>query len=173
MSRNPVIVSGELGVYAGARLMKERGVSTLLIEDNGKIVGIVTDRDLITKVLAEGMDAQNLKIRDVMSSPVIWIEKDESIISVAKIMTKRRIRKLPVMSGNKVVGIISENDIARIFPDLIALVDEYSKMCRNTESKNPSEEYLIGKCEVCGQYSLRLRRYGGMLVCPECYDALR
>ena len=172
MSRNPVIVSGQLTVSEGAKLMKKRGVSTLLIKDDNKIIGIVTDRDLVTKVLAEEADF-NVRLRDIMSSPVIMIHKEESISSAARIMTTRKIRKLPVANGNMIVGLLSENDIARISPDLIALVKEYSEMHRNKESRNSIEEYLVGKCEVCGQYSLRLRRYNGMLVCPECYDSLR
>ena len=173
MSRNPVIVSGELSVNEGAKLMKKRGVSTLLISEDDKILGIVTDRDLVTKVLAEGVDYNNVKLMDIMSSPVITIRRGESISSAAKIMTRRRIRKLPVVNGNKIVGILSENDIARISPDLIALVTEYSELHHKKGFKNFTEEYTVGKCELCGQYSLRLKRYNGMLVCPECYDSLR
>lgn len=173
MCRNPVILSGELSVNEGAKIMKKKGVSTLLIKEDERIVGIITDRDLVTKVLAEGVDYKSVKLRDIMSSPVVTIHSGESISSAAKIMTRRRIRKLPVVNGDKIVGILSENDIARILPDLIALVEEYSEMRGKRESKNRMVEYFVGKCEICGQYSLRLRRYNGMLVCPECYDSLR
>ncbi len=173
MSRNPVIVSGDISVMEGAKLMKGKGVSTLLIREGDRIIGIVTDRDLVTKVLAEGANYMDTKLRDIMSSPVIMIPQDESVSSAAKIMTTRRIRKLPVIDGSKIVGLLSENDIARISPDLIALAREYAEMHRNSEVRNPGEEYIVGKCEMCGQYSLRLRNYNGMLVCPDCYDSLR
>ncbi len=173
MSKNPVIASGDMPVREGAKLMKERGVSTLLIKEDDNIIGIVTDRDLVTKVLAEGADYNATKLRDIMSSPVVMIPKNESLSSAAKIMTRRRIRKLPVIDNGKIVGILSENDIARISPDLIALAREYAEMHNNKKVRTPREEYLVGKCELCGQYSLRLRNYNGMLVCPDCYDSLR
>ncbi len=172
MSRNPKIVSGELTVREGARILKEKGISTLIIEEDGRPVGIVTDRDFVTKVVAEGLNLDT-KLREIMSSPIIMIPHNEYLSDAAKIMTRRKIRKLPVVKENKIIGILSENDIVRISPDLIALAQEYARLHVQEETENKVEEYIAGKCEVCGQYSLRLTSYKGMLVCPECLDAMR
>ncbi len=172
MSKNPKIVSGELSVEEGARILRELSISTLLIEENKRIVGIVTDRDFVTKVVAEGLPL-NTELREIMSSPVIMIPHNERLEDAARIMTRRRIRKLPVIKGEKIVGILSENDIARISPDLIALAQEYAKIHSENSEEERTREYLAGKCEVCGQYSLRLTMYNGMLVCPECLDSMK
>ena len=172
MSRNPQIVTGDLTVKEGAKLLREKGVSTLIIDEEGKPVGIVTDRDFVVKVIAEGL-SYDTKLRDIMSSPIIMIPHDEYLSDAAKIMTQRRIRKLPVIKNGKIIGILSENDIVRISPDLIALAQEYAKLHTQEAVENKVEEYVAGKCEVCGQYSLRLTSYKGMLVCPECLDSMR
>ncbi len=172
MSKNPKTVPGELSVEEGARILRELGISTLLIEEGKKIVGIVTDRDFVTKVIAEGLPLST-KLKEIMSSPVIMIPHNELLEDAAKIMTRRKIRKLPVVKGEEIVGILSENDITRISPDLIALAQEYANIHKNGSEDMPQEEYLAGKCEVCGQYSLRLTMYNGMLVCPECLDSMK
>jgi len=173
MSRNPQIVTGEMSVKEGAELLKKKGISTLIIESEGKPVGIVTDRDFVVKVIAEGL-GYDAKLKDIMSSPIIMIPHDEYLSDAAKIMSRRKIRKLPVVKDGKIVGILSENDIVRISPDLIALAQEYAKLHTGEEENvNKIEEYIAGKCEVCGQYSLRLTMYKGMLVCPECLDSMK
>ena len=173
MSRNPARVSGEISVMEGAKLLKKRKISTLVIEEDGKPIGIVTDRDFIVKVIAEGVDIKKTKLKEIMSSPVVMISSEEKLEDAAKIMSKRRIRKLPVMENEDIVGILSENDIVRISPDLIALAQEYAHLHTNSDYKNHTPEYIAGRCEMCGQYSLRLRKYNGMLVCPECFDSMR
>ena len=173
MSKNPITVSGKMSIREGAKLLREKRISTLIIEEDQKPIGIVTDRDFIVKVLADGVDIDKTTLRDIMSSPVIMIPHDEVLADAAKIMTRRRIRKLPVVKDGKIAGILSENDIVRISPDLIALAQEYAEVHKKNDLKNYPEEYMVGRCEVCGQYSLRLRRYNGMLVCPECYDSMR
>ncbi len=172
MSKNPRTVPGELTVKEGAELLKKNRVSTLIIEEEGRPVGIVTDRDFVVKVVAEGLPLDT-KLREIMSSPVIMIPHDESLSDAAKIMTRRKIRKLPVVKDEKIIGILSENDIAKISPDLIALAQEYANLHRENSEKEKIKEYVAGKCEACGQYSLRLTMYKGMLVCPECLDAMQ
>ncbi len=173
MSRNPLQIPGDMSIREAAELMRKRGVSTALVVRDGAPIGIVTDRDLVTKVLAEGIDPDTVRARDIMSSPVIMIPHDESISTAARVMSRRKIRKLPVVRDGEIIGLLSENDIVRIAPDLIALAREYAEMHRNGDYREEVKEYIAGKCEVCGQYSLRLVPYQGSLVCPECYDNLR
>ncbi len=172
MSKNPVIVSGELSAEEAAKIMRKKGVSTLLVED-GLIAGIVTDRDFIVKVIAEGLDPSNTKVKEIMSSPVVMIDHDESIAAAAKIMSRRRIRKLPVIKDDAVIGILSENDIVRISPELLEITKQYGEISSFSNDSYENIEFISGKCERCGQYSHRLTLFEGMLVCPECYDSMR
>ncbi len=173
MSRNPVIIPGHLTVREGAKLLMNKGVSTLIVEEDGKYIGIITDRDLITKILAVGINPSKTKLEEVMSHPVIMISATDDISVAARVMSRRRIRKLPVIKDERIIGLLSENDIVRIAPDLMALAQEYSEINTTLKNENRFEEYLAGRCEACGQYSLRLRSYQGMLICPECYESLR
>jgi len=173
MSKNPLIVSGDMSIKEGAKLLKNRGVSTLIIAEDENPVGIVTDRDFVVKVIADSVDLENAKLRDIMTSPVVMIPHDTVVSDAARVMSHRRIRKLPVVKDGKIVGLLSENDVVRISPDLIAIVREYAEMHRDNHSTSSRKEYVAGKCEMCGQYSLRLRYHEGMLICPECYDAIR
>ncbi|NPA74829.1 MAG: CBS domain-containing protein [Euryarchaeota archaeon] len=173
MSRSPAVVPADMTVREGAELMKKRGISTLIVESDGNYVGIVTERDMITKIVAEGNDPAETTLRDIMSHPVVMISQDESISTAARVMSRRRIRKLPVIRGKELVGLLSENDIVRIAPDLIALAREYARIHRNHDYEENPVEYVVGRCEACGQYSLRLRQYQGMLVCPECYESMQ
>lgn len=172
MSKNPKLVSGDLSVREGARILRDLGISTLIIVEDGKPIGIVTDRDFVTKVIAEGLPPDT-KLKEIMSSPIIMIPYNEHLSDAAKIMSRRRIRKLPVVKGNEIVGILSENDITRISPDLIALAQEYANIHNNPEGRERTHEYIAGKCEMCGQFSLRLTMHNGMLICPECLDSLQ
>ena len=173
MSKNPLLLPPETTVLESAKIMARRNVSTIIVVDDGNPVGIVTDRDFVTKVIAEGLDPEVTKLREIMSNPIIMIPSDESVSAAAKVMSRRRIRKLPVIKDGKIVGILSENDIVKISPDLIALAKEYAEIHRNGCYEVEEREYIAGKCEMCGQYSLKLMRYEGMLICPECYDSLR
>ncbi len=173
MSKGPLIVPGDMSIKEGAELLKRRGVSTLIIAEGENPVGIVTDRDFVVKVVAGNIDIENAKLRDIMTSPVVMIPHDTVVSDAAKVMSRRRIRKLPVLKDGKIVGILSENDVVRISPDLIAIVREYAEMHRDTHNSLSKKEYVAGKCEMCGQYSLRLSYHEGMLICPECYDAIR
>ncbi len=175
MSRNPAIVKEDMTIKEAANLFKNRGISTLIVEEHGDYVGIVTDRDLVTKILAEGNDPESTTVGEIMSHPVIMISSEESISTAARVMSGRRIRKLPVISNGKIVGILSENDIVRIAPDLVVLAKEYSTIKMNGDihhGHHESKEYIAGRCEACGQYSLRLRYGHGMLLCPECYESM-
>ncbi len=172
MSKNPKMVPVNTPVVEGARIMRKYGVSTLILVEDNTPVGIVTDRDFVTKVVAEELEMHKTTLKDIMSSPVIMIPHDESISVAAKVMSRRRIRKLPVVKNGKIVGILSENDITRISPDLIAITQEYAKMHNAVEYENHLSEYVAGKCENCGQYSLRLRLVQGSLVCPECAEQM-
>ncbi len=173
MSKNPLTVCGDISIREGAKMLKDKGVSTLIIMEEGNPVGIVTDRDLVVKVIAGEVDPDKAKLRDIMSNPIVMIPHNENVADAAKVMSRRKIRKLPVVKNGKIVGILSENDIVKISPDLIALTREYSELYSNGISKEVETEYIAGKCEMCGQYSLRLISHEGMLICPECYDSLR
>lgn len=97
-----------------ARAMVKRGVSCAVITQEGSAVGIVTERDLVIKVLAESIDAKNVLVRDIMSTPLITVAPDAALTEAAELMARYRIRRLVVVDQSGVmVGLITTGDIAR------------------------------------------------------------
>lgn len=97
-----------------AKAMAKRGVSCAVITQLGRAVGIVTERDLVSKVMAEAIDADKVLVRDIMSTPLITISPAASLKEAAELMAQYRVRRLvAVDSTGALVGIVTTGDIAR------------------------------------------------------------
>ena len=106
-----------------ARMMTKFGVSCLIVSFEDDIVGIVTSRDILTRVVVSGQDPEQVTVGEIMSEPIIVVNTDTPIEQAVQIMITEKIKKLPVTEKDgekvKLVGILSMTDIARIQPDLI------------------------------------------------------
>ena len=100
-------------VYRALELMVERDVGSLLVIDNGKFVGIFTERDYARKVMLKGKSSKDTFIHDIMSEHPISVTPDATVEECMSLMTKRYIRYLPVLEENKLVGLISIGDIVK------------------------------------------------------------
>ncbi|MCQ5374439.1 MAG: CBS domain-containing protein [Candidatus Methanomethylicia archaeon] len=113
MTKNVVKSDKDSTIYDLARLMDQNRIGCIVIAEDDKPIGIVTERDIITKCLAKEMNPREVKAKDIMSSPVITIEPDAEMLEAAKVMVSRMIRRLPVVENNKLVGIITTSDMIR------------------------------------------------------------
>ena len=106
-----------------ARMMTKFGVSCLIVSSEDDIVGIVTSRDILTRVVVSGQNPEQVTVGEIMSEPIIVVNTDTPIEQAVQIMITEKIKKLPVTEKDgekvKLVGILSMTDIARIQPDLI------------------------------------------------------
>ena len=174
MSVNPIIIRKTETVKKAAKLMKETKVGSLLVlDDEGDLEGIVTEMDIVNKTVAEGVDPTEVTVKDIMSFPVHTISGDKNVLECAETMSKRNIRRLPVMSGDKIIGVITENDVLELSPKLIQITREYAKI--GGEKKKELGEYneqpeiqTSGYCESCDIYSDNLTLKNGQFLCPEC-----
>jgi CBS domain-containing protein len=98
-------------VVNAARLMNERGIGGVVVMDGGAMVGIFTERDILRRVVAERRDPATTRIRDVMTSPVTCCPVDTTHNECMKVMTERRIRHMPVVQGDEVIGIVTSGDM--------------------------------------------------------------
>ncbi len=112
MQRNLVTASGEASIADIAKIIHERGVGSVLIVDQGRVAGILTERDVIACV-AEGVDLYSVKAKDRETHDVVYVTPRTSLDEAAKIMVMRQIRHLPVVEGEELVGIVSMRDLTR------------------------------------------------------------
>jgi CBS domain-containing protein len=113
MAKDPVMVESERTVRETAIAMDRSGHGCLLVTSGGKIVGIITERDLVRRALAKGGSMTRTKIKNIMSSPLIVVEPDVSVEEAAKVMAKHKVRRLPVVGPSGLAGLITVSDIAR------------------------------------------------------------
>src|SRR2546422_1078851 len=141
-----------------------RSAYDIHLDETGKPMGIVTERDILTKVAAPDKQPSRVLVRDIMTSPVVVVHPHEEVAEAAKLMSQRKIRRLPVVQEGKLVGMITENDIIRVWPQLIEVTREYARAGLESQFAKGIE----GHCEACGVYSTNLVWDRNLLVCPEC-----
>ena len=123
MVREVLTIDADQNAKNAARLMSKFSVSSLIVSSDDDLVGIVTERDIIVRVVSSGQDPEKVTIREIMSEPIIIVKPETPLDEAIKIMFREKIKKLPVMCKEeermKLVGIISITDVARIHPTLI------------------------------------------------------
>ena len=112
MTTNVITIDVQRTVLEAAKLMHQQDVGDLVVMEGNEPKGIVTERDLVRRVMAQKKPLET-KVSEVMSNPLITIEEDSSLRDAARIMVKNKIRRLPVTKKNVLVGIIATSDFAR------------------------------------------------------------
>lgn len=116
MTEDVVTATPEDTIIRAAQLMKTEDIGPVLVVNNNEsktLVGIVTDRDIVLKVVAEGMDAQNTRVGDVMSKKLVTCRSDDNVDVAMKAMAQFQLRRIPVVEDTmRLVGIISQADVA-------------------------------------------------------------
>ena len=130
-TKPPLTVAPDVTVHAAARAMTDRNVSAAAVTESDRLVGIITERDVLRQVVAEGLDPAGVRVADVMSSPAISVSLRTSVADAAEIMRDNHIRHLTVLGvDGKVVGILAQryvlydvlDDLERNVGDLMAFV---------------------------------------------------
>jgi CBS domain-containing protein len=112
MTEGPRSIGASASVVDAARLMREEHIGSLPITDDEKLVGMITDRDITTRVVAEAADPKTTSVRDVYSRDLISVEPDQDLEEALQLMARHQIRRLPVVENGKLVGIVAQADIA-------------------------------------------------------------
>jgi len=104
--------SADSTVAQAAKIMDAKNIGSLLIEEHGKIIGIITERDILKKIVAKEKDYKNINVREIMTSPLITIGSEKSIDEANEIMSQKKIRRLPVESNGDIIGIVTIRDVS-------------------------------------------------------------
>ena len=110
MTPNPRCVSPDDSIQSAAQIMRDEDTGAVPVCDNGRAVGIVTDRDIVIRAIAEGQP--NRSVRDIATRDVISVSPDTSTREAAELMSEHQVRRLPVVDGERLVGIVSLGDLA-------------------------------------------------------------
>ena len=114
MTKAIISVTNETTVFQVAKMMEQGGIGAVLVKKNGHLSGIITDRDYATKIVAHNLPSDT-PVEQIMSSPLITINFDESISAAAERMTSKKIRKLAVTDNGKIIGLITSTDLVTQF----------------------------------------------------------
>lgn len=106
-------IASDRSIVDAARHMRSFGIGCLVVVDDGAIRGIITDRDLVVRALTHGHDVNRTTVGQHMTSPVTTIDADMDVLEAAHLMAERGIRRLPVAHDGRLIGIVSNSDIAR------------------------------------------------------------
>jgi CBS domain-containing protein len=112
MTENPRSIGVSASVVEAARLMREEHIGSLPITEDERLVGMITDRDITTRVVAEAADPKTTSVGDVYSRDLISVEPDNDLEEALQLMSRHQVRRLPVVENERLVGIVAQADIA-------------------------------------------------------------
>ena len=107
------VIDAQSSVLEAAKKLASADVGALPICDDGKLLGMITDRDIVVKVLAQDRDAAGTTVKELIQGEVVTIGADDSVEEALRTMSKHQVRRLPVIDGTELIGIVSQADVAR------------------------------------------------------------
>lgn len=111
--RTVYTIGPDASVFDAVKLMAEKNIASLLVLEGEKIVGIITERDYARKIVLLGRSSKDTPVRDIMSSPVMYVRPDQTNEECMALMTDNRLRHLPVVDQGKLLGLISIGDLVK------------------------------------------------------------
>lgn len=113
-------LSFDTTISEAAELMDQKSIGSVLIEEDNKIIGIMTERDILRKIVAKGVNPDELRVKDVMNYPLITIDVNEHILEASKKLDKHNIRRLIITEKGEIVGKVTANSISRNLKYILA-----------------------------------------------------
>jgi signal-transduction protein with cAMP-binding, CBS, and nucleotidyltransferase domain len=151
-----------------ASLMRDKKIGSLMIKENNELKGLITERDIVRKVVAKGVNPSQEKVEHYMTTNLSTITPDKDIFEALIKMRDDDVRHLPVVEGKKVVGVLTLKDVLKIQPQLFDLLIE--KIDIENDKKRPihNVKEKEGICEICGEYTEELVNKDNSLLCKNC-----
>jgi len=128
---DPIAATRKASIGEVASLMADHKVGSVVVEEDRRPVGIVTDRDITIKLTAEGRDPEHVTAEEVMSQDVVTIDRDAGVFDLVTLMAEHEVRRVPVVDGDDLYGIITLDDVDRL------LSDEQQKLAAVIEAESP------------------------------------
>jgi len=172
MTRPVITAEAELDILSAAKKMATANVGSLIVVSRKTPIGILTERDLVKKIVAQATNPKSVKVAEIMSTPIVTISPEASLREAAALMLKSGVKRLPVISNGKLVGIITDTDlVSGSSVGLSDILSDLIEMHRESVHFLESREMESGICEVCGQLSDSLKSVNGELLCWSCRES--
>ena len=133
MARKVALMKEGMSAKKAAELMAKEGINAIIVTSRGKAKGIVTERDILKRIVAEDKNARNTKLKEIMSSPLVTIEPTTNLEEAARLMFEKKIKNLPVTHENRLVGLINLQDICLLQPEILKLLRETMETPKNLQ----------------------------------------
>ena len=167
---SPVVTMDENAASnLAAAAMDQNDLGCVIVTNKaGKSIGIITERDLVVRVLSKNLKPDTVKAKEIMTTPLVTIEPDATISDAARRMNRLDIRRLGVIYKGNLVGIITAKDVLGVMPELIEIIQERSRIEGAAHTEDMEEAPLSGYCDRCNIYSDTLKERNGQNICEEC-----
>lgn len=169
MSKNVFDIDVSASVLEIAEKMAENDTDNIIVTEDGDSIGIITEHDIITKTVVKNILPSEMTAREIMSSPIIATKPSTSVIEAAEMMVKSNIRRLAVIEGDNIMGMITDRDIIAIAPGLTTILEELIELNHeNNIHKEPELER--GICQRCDTLVDSLVGVNGLMLCEDCKE---
>ena len=173
MTMDVVSTAPDATILEVAKSMSRMDIGSIIIVDRERAIGLITEADILRRVVAKERNIRTTRAREIMSSPIIHVEPQTPLTQAMRIMAQSRIRRLAVLKNHSLVGIVTSRDILRWSPELIDILIESLKIKEgeHVSGEQEEEDRLIaygGSCDMCGGYSTELTLVDGQYVCEDC-----
>ena len=172
MSSPVITVYEDETAHKVARMMEDHNIGCVIVKTReDRPIGIITERDLVVRVMAKNTRPSEITAKEIMTAPLITIDPEETVSEAARRMSRLNIRRLGVMYKGNLVGVVSSKDILAVTPELIEIMQERARI---EEAEGPMENPpSAGYCDNCGNWSDNLEEVEGNFLCEECRLELR
>ena len=133
MTTEVAVMDEAVSAKKAAEIMAQECVSAIIVTVEGKAKGIVTERDILKRIVAEDKNAVKTKVKEIMSSPLLTIESSTDLEAAARLMFEKKIKNLPVTHEKRLIGLINLQDICRFQPEILRLLKQTLKTPKNLQ----------------------------------------
>lgn len=153
-----------------AQAMKDNNIGSIIVSKDGNPTGIITERDIVHKVMAKDVKPSTMLAEEIMSSPIITVKSSTDVIKASEIMVKSGIRRLGVTNGDdEITGIVTDRDILTVAPGLNTILEDLIEMNREQDIPQTAE-FGRGICQRCDSYVDSLSPVNGLMLCEDCKE---
>jgi len=166
MSPEPYTIDSSEPVSEAAKLMSQKAIGSLIVTQKEKAVGIITERDLMIKVVALDLKPSKTFVGDIMSFPLIYLAPDVTVEKLAKMFSRLEFRRMPIIKDDKLLGLVTDRDLVRRYPNLLAVCsgEDIGSQIEDIEESR----ILRGPCDSCRNFSSELIPYEDRYLCKDC-----